>query len=97
MPVTIQDVEHVAKLARLEFTEEEKKKFTQQLNTILAYMEKLNELDTTNVEPLSYVLEQNNVLREDEVRPSLPQEEALANAPKQDGTYFKVPKAIGER
>jgi aspartyl-tRNA(Asn)/glutamyl-tRNA(Gln) amidotransferase subunit C len=97
MPVTIQDVEHVAKLARLEFTDEEKQKFTHQLNQILAYMEKLNELDTSSVEPLSCVVEQSNVLRDDEVLPSLPQEEALANAPKQDGTFFKVPKAIGDR
>lgn len=97
MAVTIKDVEHVAKLARLEFTEEEKKTFTRQLNQILEYMEKLNELDTTNVEPLSHVIELSNVFREDKVRPSIPAEEALKNAPAKTEKFFKVPKVIGER
>ena len=95
MSVTIKDVEHVAKLARLEFTQAEKEKFTHQLNEILAYMEKLNELDTSNVEPLSHVIELNNVMREDEVKPSYPQEEMLKNAPDRTEKFFKVPKVIG--
>jgi len=95
--VTIKDVEHVAKLARLEFTEEEKKMFTRQLNQILEYMEKLNELDTTNVEPLSHVIDLSNVFREDRVRPSYPVEEVLKNAPAKTEKFFKVPKVIGER
>ena len=97
MPVTIKDVEHVAKLARLEFTESEKETFTHQLNEILAYVEKLNELDTTNVEPLSHVIELNNVFREDIVKPSYPREEMLKNAPDKDEKFFKVPKVIGDR
>ena len=97
MPVTIKDVEHVAKLARLEFTEAEKEKFTHQLNKILAYMEKLNELDTKNVEPLSHVIELSNVFRDDIVKPSYPREEMLKNAPEKDEKFFKVPKVIGDR
>ncbi len=97
MAVTIKDVEHVAKLARLAFTEEEKKTFTRQLNQILEYMEKLNQLDTTNVEPLLHVVELSNVFREDKVRPSIPAEEALKNAPAKTEKFFKVPKVIGEK
>jgi|ERR1041385_7790017 aspartyl-tRNA(Asn)/glutamyl-tRNA(Gln) amidotransferase subunit C len=97
MPVTIKDVEHVAKLARLEFTEAEKEKFTHQLNKILAYMEKLNELDTKNVEPLSHVIELSNVFRDDIVKPSHPREEMLKNAPEKSEEFFKVPKVIGDR
>jgi len=94
MSVTIKDVEHVAMLAKLSFTDAEKERLTKQLNEILAYMEKLNELDTTNVEPLSYVSEKVNVLRSDEVKPSLPQEEVLQNAPVRTEKYFKVPRVI---
>lgn len=97
MTVTIKDVEHVAKLARLRFTQEELEKFTRQFNQILEYMQKLNELDTSNVEPLSHVIEVSNVFRNDEVRPSYPREEVLKNAPSQDGKFFKVPKVIAER
>ena len=97
MAVTIKDVEHIAKLARLEFTEAEKEKFTHQLNQILAYIEKLNELDTTNVEPLSQVIELKNVFREDEVKSSYPREDMLKNAPSKTEKFFKVPKVIGER
>ena len=94
MAVTIKDVEHIAKLARLEFTEAEKEKFTHQLNQILAYIEKLNELDTKNVEPLSQVIELMNVFREDKVTPSYPREEMLKSAPSHDEKFFKVPKVI---
>jgi aspartyl-tRNA(Asn)/glutamyl-tRNA(Gln) amidotransferase subunit C len=97
MPVTLKDVEHIAKLARLEFTQEEMEKFTHQLNEILAYMEQLNKLDTTNVEPLSHVIELNNVFRRDEVKPGLTTEEALRNAPSKTEKFFKVPKVIGDR
>jgi aspartyl-tRNA(Asn)/glutamyl-tRNA(Gln) amidotransferase subunit C len=95
MAVTINDVEHIAKLARLEFSQEEKEKFMGQLNQILQYVEKLNELDTSNVEPLSHVIELQNVFRPDEVQPSIPAEEALKNAPAKKDTFFKVPKVIG--
>ena len=101
MGITIKDVEHVAILARLEFTEAEKEKFTYQLNKILDYMEKLNELDTTNVEPLSHVIELSpafgGIFREDKVHPSSPPEEMLKNAPDRTEKFFKVPKVITER
>ncbi|HTY11874.1 MAG TPA: Asp-tRNA(Asn)/Glu-tRNA(Gln) amidotransferase subunit GatC [Bacteroidota bacterium] len=95
MPVTLNDVEHIAELARLEFDAKEKEKLTHELNDILRYIEKLNELDTSNVEPLSHVIELNNVFRDDVVKPSIPAEEALKNAPEKTGTFFKVPKVIG--
>ncbi len=95
MSVTIKDVEHIAALARLEFSEQEKEKFTHQLNDILKYVEKMNELDTSNVEPLSHVIELQNVFREDKVKPSTPTEDVLKNAPAKTEKYFKVPKVIG--
>lgn len=95
MSVTINDVEHIAKLAKLEFSEAEKEKFTHQFNDILKYMEQLNSLDTSNVEPLSHVIELQNVFREDSVKPSIPREEALKNAPDKTEEHFKVPKVIG--
>ena len=95
MSVTIQDVEHIATLANLEFTEDQKQKFLHQFNDILKYMEQLNSVDTTNVEPLSHVIELQNVFRDDKVAPSTPTEEALKNAPEKNDDYFKVPKVIG--
>jgi len=95
--VTIKDVEHVAALARLTFSKEEKIKLMDQLNEILAYVEQLNELDTNNVEPLSQVIDLGNVFREDKRRPGLSREEALQNAPARTEKFFKVPKVIGER
>ncbi|HEX29614.1 TPA: Asp-tRNA(Asn)/Glu-tRNA(Gln) amidotransferase subunit GatC [Candidatus Poribacteria bacterium] len=92
--ITIQEVETVANLARLEFDEEEKKQFTYQLERILSYIDKLNELDTENVEPTSHVLPIRNVMREDEVKPSYPREEMLKNAPQPVEGYFAVPKVI---
>jgi aspartyl-tRNA(Asn)/glutamyl-tRNA(Gln) amidotransferase subunit C len=97
MSVTIKDVEHVAALARLSFTDEEKRELTSHLNQILAYMEQLNRLDTSNIEPLSHVIELMNVFRDDVVTPGLPREEALKNAPSTDGEFFKVPRVIGDR
>lgn len=95
MAVTINDVEYIAKLARLEVSAEEKAKLMHQLNEILAYIEKLNELDTSGVEPLSHVIELKNVFREDAVIPSLTPEEALKNAPARTEKFFRVPKVIG--
>lgn len=95
MAVTVKDVEHIAKLARLEFSDEEKVKFTHQLNQILEYVEQLNKLDTANVEPLSQVIELSNRVREDIVKPGLSTEEALNNAPAKTDRFFKVPKVIG--
>ena len=96
MVVTIKDVEHVAKLARLHFTPQEMEKFTHDLNEILQYVDKLNELDTDNVEPLSHVIELANVFRQDVTQPSLPRDQALANAPDHNDEFFKVPKVIGD-
>ena len=95
MPVTLNEVEKIAKLAKLSFSEKEKEMFVQQFNQILLYMEKLNELDTENVPATTHVLDLKNVLRKDEVIPWLTQEEAMANAPKQKDGFFSVPKVIG--
>jgi aspartyl-tRNA(Asn)/glutamyl-tRNA(Gln) amidotransferase subunit C len=97
MAVTIKDVEHVAELARLSFSEEGKQRLVKELNSILEYMEQLNTLDTTNVEPLSHVIELQNVFREDALKPTLTREEALKNAPAKTEKFFKVPKVIGDR
>ena len=96
MPVSIKDVEHVAQLARLQLTDAEKEKFAAQLNTILEYMEKLNRLDTSGVEPLYHVNELSNVFRDDTVEPSYPVEEILKNAPARSGKFFKVPNVIDD-
>ena len=88
------DVEHIAHLARLRLTEEEKAKFGAQINSILTYVEKLNELDTTGVEPTSHVLALSDVMREDKVRACLSQDEALMNAPERSGDLYRVPKII---
>lgn len=94
MSVTLKDVEHVAKLARLELREEEKLPFTEHLNAILKYAEQLNELDTENVEPTSHVMLLSNVMREDEVRPSLPLDKVLLNAPDEEDGQIKVPAIL---
>ena len=95
MSVTIEEVEGIAKLAKLSFSEEEKEKFVEQFNQILAYVEKLNELDTQDVNPTNNVLDLVNVMREDVVKTWLTQEEALANAPAKKSGYYSVPKVIG--
>lgn len=94
MKICRKDVEHVALLAHLEITEEEKEMFTQQLNATLAHIDQLNELDTTGVPPTFYIVPTKNVLREDVVRPSLPQAEILGNAPETENGCFKVPKIV---
>jgi len=88
------EVEYVAKLAKLEFNEGEKEKFTSQLNSILEYFKKLNELDTDKVEPTAYVISMPNLLNEDEVKPSLSQDEVLSNSKYIKKGYFKVPKIM---
>jgi aspartyl-tRNA(Asn)/glutamyl-tRNA(Gln) amidotransferase subunit C len=97
MAVTIKDVEYIAKLAKLEFNEAEKEKFTHQLNQILEYVEQMNKLDTSNVEPLSHVIELSNVFRSDEVKPGVKTEDALKNAPSKTDKFFKVPKVISNK
>lgn len=87
-------VAKVAVLARLKLTESEIDEFVGRLGAVLDYVHVLDELDTTNVEPLVHAFETTNVFRDDEVRPSLPREAALANAPKSDGRCFLVPRII---
>jgi len=94
MKITKQEVEHVARLARLELSEQDKDRLTEQMSNILTYVGKLNELDTTGVEPTSHVLDINNVMREDVAAESLSQERALANAPDKAAGHYKVPKII---
>ncbi|MGI6549734.1 MAG: Asp-tRNA(Asn)/Glu-tRNA(Gln) amidotransferase subunit GatC [Syntrophomonadales bacterium] len=88
------DIERLAVLARINLTSEEKEIFTQQLNSVLDSVEVLNELPTNEVEPLIYVLPLYNVMRDDEVHPSLPIDEAMDNAPLQEEAKFKVPRLI---
>jgi len=88
--LTIAEVEHIAELAKLGLTEEEKRTFQEQLSAILEYFEKLQEVDTSAIPPTATVLPLHNVMREDEVRPSLPPELILANAPEREGDFFKV-------
>ncbi len=92
--ISKKDVEHVAMLARLEFSEEELEEFTRQLNDILAYMDKLNRLDTADVEPTAHVLPVKNVTREDVSRKYFDNETALKNAPDREDGMFKVPKIV---
>ena len=96
MKITPKEVEHVARLARLELTAEEKERMRAQLDSILSYIDKLNELDTSAVEPTSHVLPMTNVFREDEVMPSLSQEEVLVNAPDRHEFFFRVPRILEE-
>ena len=99
MPITRIDVEKIADLARLELTAEETDLFTEQLSSIIGYVEKLNELDTTNVPPMSHCAPSGGdgeyARRDDQVRASTGQKLAVENAPDSDGGYFKVPRVIG--
>jgi aspartyl-tRNA(Asn)/glutamyl-tRNA(Gln) amidotransferase subunit C len=92
--ITRAEVEHVARLARLELSDDEKERMTTQLDAILGYMETLNTLNTADVEPTATVIPMVSVMRDDEVRPSLDREDALANAPEREGAYFRVPRII---
>ena len=98
--VTEKDVSYVADLAHLELTEAEHTRMLKDLNSILDYIDRLNQLDTANVEPMAQVasrygsMASHSVMRADEPAPCLPREEALGNAPDTDGVFFKVPKVI---
>ena len=97
MPIAVNiDVRNVAKLARLDLTDEEINQFSRELSSILGYIEKLNELDTENVEPLAHCLPVHNVLRADEIKQSLENDKALSNAPQKEDEYFKVPKILDD-
>ena len=97
MKLSKEEVETVARLARLAISEEEKELFSRQLSDILTYIGKLKELDTSKVKPTSHVLDLHNVLRDDVVRDCLNPDEVLPGAPERDGDYFRVPKIIGEK
>ena len=93
--ITIKDVEHVAKLARLELTEEEKELYTKQLGAVLEYVNQMNEVDTSNVEPMTQVINFVNVMRDDKVVYEHTKEELLKNAPEEENGFFRVPKIGG--
>ncbi len=92
--IDIKTVDEIAHLARLEFNDEAKAEILNDMNRMLAWVDKLNELDTDKVEPLIYMSEERTVVREDEVKQTLTQIEALQNGTKKDSDYFKVPKVI---
>ena len=92
--ISRQDVEHVARLSRLALTDAELERMREQLSGILAYIDKLRALDTASVEPTSHAVPLVNVMRDDETRPCLSQDEALANVPERSGEYVRVPKII---
>ena len=92
--IDIKTVDEVAHLPRLEFSEEGKVEILNDMNRMLAFVDKLNEMDTNGIEPLIYMTDEVNVLREDESKDTLTQKQALINAPKKDSDYFKVPKVI---
>ena len=101
MRITDKDVDYVANLANLELTQEERRRMQKDLDSILTYIDRLNQLDTSDVPPMAQVVTQtgaaaghDQVLREDERRPSLPHQEAMQNAPNTDGQFFRVPKVI---
>lgn len=94
--LTKETVTKVAHLARLKLSDAELDLFTTQLGQVLGYVELLNEIDTSAVEPMAHVADIANVFRPDELRPSLPRAAALANAPKSDGKYFVVPQILEE-
>ena len=94
MKIDDQIIEKISGLAYLEFGEDEKEKIRQDLEQILTFVEKLKELDTENVEPLVYLSDKTDVLREDRMIQTLSTEEALLNAPEKSGRFFKVPKVI---
>ncbi len=98
MPVKVDEklIRHIGLLSRIELTDEQVVTFGRQFADIVAYMDKLQELNTDQVEPMAHALPVQNVLREDAPAESLPAEQALANAPQRDGDFYEVPKVIGD-
>jgi len=94
--ITLKDVEHVARLARLDLGPEEKERMRLELDRILTYIDKLRAIDTRSVEPTSHAVPMTNVMRDDVTRPSFPQSDMLANAPDRSGDFFRVPKISEE-
>lgn len=93
--ISPEEVRHVAKLSRLALSEAQFQKYAGQLETILEYVAKLREVDVSGVEPTAHAIPLHNVLRDDEVGPSLPTDQVLKNAPETEGPFFKVPKVLG--
>lgn len=94
--ISREEVDHVAMLARLGLTDEEKVTLQAQLSSILEYMRALNEVDTSAIAPTAQVIPLKNIMRADVARPSLPAEDVLANAPEREGEFFRVPPVIAE-
>ena len=94
MEVNVELIDKLAHLSRLQFNDSEKEQVQTDLQRMIRFVEKLNELDTTGVAPLLHMSDGINVLRDDEVEGSITRAEALQNAPQQDGVFFKVPKVI---
>jgi len=94
MKISRKEVAHIAALARLSFSEEEMELFAEQLNQILIYMEKLDEIDTTGIKPTYHALDLINVFREDQIKPSLSTQKLLSNAPQTDKDMVIVPRII---
>jgi aspartyl-tRNA(Asn)/glutamyl-tRNA(Gln) amidotransferase subunit C len=95
MKLTIEEVEHIAALARLELTEEEKQQYSEQLSDILDYAARLDELETDSIPPMASVLDMNLRLREDQSRPGLPRKDILKNSAETKDDQFKVPPVFG--
>ena len=96
MSLTRDEVAKVSLLARLHLNDAELDTMTQQLGQIVDYIDQLSELDTSQVEPMAHAIEMTNVFADDELRPSLSREQALQNAPKQDGEFYRVPAVLGD-
>lgn len=94
MEINDEIVDKISRLTKLSFSKEDKKNIKQDMNKMLSFIDKLNELDTEGVEPLIHMSEEVNILRKDESFVSISQEEALRNSPKKDSTYFKIPKVL---
>jgi len=94
MKITDETVDHIAHLARLEFEGDKRDAIREDMERIINFMEKLQEVDTENVEPLIFMSHEVNRLREDELKPMVSQEDALKNAPKKDSDYFRIPKVL---
>jgi aspartyl-tRNA(Asn)/glutamyl-tRNA(Gln) amidotransferase subunit C len=94
MKISLETVEHIAHLARLEFEGEKKIAIQQDMENIIAFMDKLSEIPTDNVEPLIFMTDEYNKLREDVAAVTITQDEGLKNAPKKDSDYFRIPKVL---
>ncbi|PKM51849.1 MAG: Asp-tRNA(Asn)/Glu-tRNA(Gln) amidotransferase GatCAB subunit C [Firmicutes bacterium HGW-Firmicutes-7] len=94
MKITKEQVTHVANLARLNLTEDEKELMTKDMASIITFVDQMNKLDITGVDPTAHIIPINNVFREDEVKPSMDREQLLSNAPSQERGCFNVPKIV---